>query len=339
MASHPIADLEAEALWNAAVDGMVLVDETGAITATNPSLDAMFGYPAAELVGRPVEELIPREQRSNHLRYRSQFAEAPEARPMAARNLEGLRSDGSTFPVNVSLAPIQTDAGLVTFAAVRDLSARVLHEQQLAEANRRRAIAEDHDRIAKELHDSVIQRLFALGLGLQGLPAMIDDPQVAQRISSGVDTIDEIIRDIRSTIHDLHTPQDVPVALRPLVVSVASEAEPNLGFVPDLAFHGALEKVTDQLLVSDAAAVVREALSNVGRHAQATRAEVTVSVNDRLAVTVMDNGVGIDPSNGRSSGLSNMAQRATARGGTCTVTGRMAGGTLVKWDVPVDPAD
>ena len=334
--ADPIASLSIEALWDASVDGLLVASVDGTVTATNAALDALFGYRRGELVGRPVEILIPDAQRGVHVQHRAEFARDPRARPMAARNFDGMRKDGSRFSVNISLAPVQTDAGPAIFAAVRDLSDRVAHEQALAEAHRRRAIAEDHDRIAKDLHDSVIQRLFALGLGLQGLPARIEDPRVADRVSAAVDTLDDIIHDIRTTIYGLRETATSHQSLRSIVLALAHEAEPNLGFVPDVSLSGSIDRVTDDSLIGHIVSVVREALSNAGRHAEATEVTVHLTLDHHLTIEVSDNGKGIDLGNARRSGLANMANRAAAYGGTFDIGGNERGGTTVRWSIPED---
>jgi len=336
MLDDPIAHLETQALWEASVDGLLLVDADGVVQATNAALNEQFLYPAGELVGRLIEDLLPHEHRSAHVDHRSGYNDAPQARPMASRNLEGLRNDGSTFPVNISLAPVETNAGVVTFAAVRDLTTRVAHEQAIADATRRRAIAEDHDRIASDLHDSVIQRLFALGLGLQGLPSRIEDAELAGRVSASVDALDEIILDIRTTIYGLRERSDEVVRLRSMILALADEVEPNLGFVPDISLAGALDSVVDETLKHHVMSVVRESLSNVGRHAGATAVSVSVRLDDALVVEVIDNGSGFDPEARRASGLANMKQRAVTYGGSFVIEAAPGGGSRLCWSIPSD---
>lgn len=335
MAPDPITDLETQALWDASVDGLLLVDEVGVILATNASLDKQFAYADGALVGQDIEALLPTEHRTAHVGYRTAFNEDPQPRPMAARNLEGLREDGTTFPINVSLAPVNTSAGLVTFAAVRDLTARVEYENALTDANRRRAMAEDHDRIANDLHDSVIQRLFALGLGLQGLPSRLADPELADRVSAAVDALDEIILDIRTTIYGLRA-STATARLRLMILDLATEVEPVLGFVPDISLAGGLDSVLDETLKGHVVAVIREALSNAGRHAGASAVSVQVSVEDDLVIRVIDNGRGVDKANIRSSGLGNMRQRAEDYGGSFSIEAVDRGGTEVRWVIPGD---
>ncbi|MEM7273199.1 MAG: PAS domain S-box protein [Actinomycetota bacterium] len=327
--------MTARGLWMASADGLVLVDAAGSIRAVNPAFVSLFGRPEAELVGLQIESMIPADTRADHARLRMGYERDPVARPMAAsRHLEGLRADGSTFPVAISLARLDTGEGPMSFAAVRDLTDRVRAEAVVARANRRRALAEDHDRIASELHDTVIQRLFVLGLGLQGLPDQIADPDVAGRVGEAVDTLDDIIRDIRTTIYGLRDRSDPASGLRQRVAQVVGEMEASLGFAPDLAFAGPVEEMTDAAVIEHLLPVVREALSNVARHAGASRATVTVRLaGDQLSLEVLDDGVGI-PDNVNRSGLGNLADRALALGGSFEVAPNQPAGTALRWTVP-----
>lgn len=334
MSKLPTVDIVSEAFWEASADGLVLVDVQGIIRATNPALDRLFGYAPGALEGQSIETLVPPAFRSTHVADRASYEEKPVNRPMGAhRQLEGMRADGSMFPVNISLARIGTSEGDMTFAAVRDLTDRVAVENELARANHRRAIAEDHDRIASELHDTVIQRLFVLGLGLQGLPNRIADDVVASKVYEAVDTIDDIIREIRTTIYGLRHSADPTEGIRQRVIRIVNEMEPALGFTPELRFVGAVEAINDADLVSQMVPVIREALSNIARHSGARHAVITLRVDDALTLVVFDDGEGIRDDAPRS-GLANLAERAVALGGTFTIGRHPKGGTELCWSVP-----
>lgn len=326
--------ISSETLWTASADGLLVVDDEGSIRATNPALDRLFGYPENSLIGRSVECLVPAENRHAHLDLRRGYEDAPTTRPMgASQHLEGLRADDTTFPVNVSLAKVDTDHGAMTVAAIRDLTARVGSEAAAALANRHRALAEDHDRIASELHDNTIQRLFALGLGLQGLPDRIEGPDVAQQVHAAVDTIDDIIRDIRSTIYGLRHHIDPPEGLRRRAISVVSEMEATLGFAPELHFFGPVDEVTDESIIGHLLPVIREGLANMARHAGASQGIVNLRVDDHVTVEVIDDGIGIRPDVVRS-GLANMADRALSLDGSFLIERGEASGTVLRWKVP-----
>jgi PAS domain S-box-containing protein len=202
----------------------------------------------------------------------------------------------------------------------------------------RMRIAAEHERIARDLHDTVIQRLFGLGMRLQAAERMAEGT-VAERIRDTVDAIDEVIREIRETIFDLNRPDGTEVStLRSRFRDVIGEAAETLGFRPRVAFRGPVDSaVPDELLVH-LIAVLRESLSNVSRHAKATAVDVVVSVSEGVvSLNVGDDGVGFPGHPAAGHGLANMTARATELGGRCAITRRHPSGTLVQWEVPLQP--
>ena len=204
------------------------------------------------------------------------------------------------------------------------------------------ALIGDRERIARDLHDHVIQRLFAVGMSLQAATHAVHDPAAAERIGESIEELDATIRDVRSTIFSLalRPNERAEASPRARILEVASGAATSLGFQPRLQFEGPVDTKVPATLIPDVVAVVREALSNVARHARATQVEVRVAVHDDLAITVTDDGEGIGDTT-RSSGLSNMRARAEARGGTMTAQAAGDGsrpGTRIVWRVPLDEA-
>ena len=326
--------LDARAVLDAAPDGMVIVADDGRIVAVNAELERQFGYTAAELLGSTIEMLVPADSRDVHVALRQTYVVEPRRREMGVgRHLHGQRRDGSVFPVQISLARIATAEGAMTFAAVRDVTSRVESEEKLAEANRRRTLAEDHDRIARDLHDTVIQELFGVGLGLQGVQTRVTTPELAERISKAVDDIDQIIRAIRFTVYELSQTESSR-GPRQRITDVVAEVAPSLGFEPHVRFIGPIDGSVPDAIVDQLIHVVREALTNVARHADASRVDLGVEVGDHVTLEVLDNGRGIgDPA--RRSGLANMAHRAFELGGEFEARGRDVGGTFVRWSVPL----
>ncbi|ACY96098.1 MULTISPECIES: GAF domain-containing sensor histidine kinase [Thermomonospora] len=208
---------------------------------------------------------------------------------------------------------------------------------ELAERRRdaeRLTLLEDRDRIAKDLHDTVIQRLFATAMTLMSAAKLIDRPDAQARVRRAVDDLDDTIRQIRSTIFALQTPPDEE-SLRSRLHHVVDAAAENLGFAPSVRLDGLLDTAVDESIGEHLLAVTHEALSNVARHAHASEASVSVDVGDSdLTLRVEDNGVGI-PEGGRRSGLRNMAERAQRLGGTFTVQNRPEGGARLVWTVPL----
>ncbi|MDQ1619638.1 MAG: hypothetical protein QOE19_2207 [Actinomycetota bacterium] len=207
-----------------------------------------------------------------------------------------------------------------------------------AQADRGRlAVFEDRDRIGRDLHDLVIQRLFAVGLTLESAARLTDRPEVETRVSGAVDDIDATIKDIRRTIFELST---LPTSrdLRGELGEAVAVVAPALGFSPRLHTDGPVDSAVRAELRPHLLAVVREALSNVARHARASTADVHLAVGDDVVLTVTDNGVGITE-DGHRSGLANMTERAERFGGSFTATRRPDGGTAAVWRVPRRGAD
>ncbi|MFD0899197.1 GAF domain-containing sensor histidine kinase [Actinomadura sediminis] len=207
-------------------------------------------------------------------------------------------------------------------------------------ADRRRdverlALLEDRDRIAKDLHDTVIQRLFATAMTLMSTIKLAERPDVTTRIQRSVDDLDDTIRQIRSTIFALQASAEEDETLRSKVHRVVEAASERLGFAPSTRLDGLLDTAVPAEHADHLLAVLREALSNMARHAHATEAVVNVRVGDGLVLQVEDDGVGI-PEGGRRSGLRNMDERARTLGGTFDAGPRPGGGTVLRWEVPLD---
>lgn len=212
-----------------------------------------------------------------------------------------------------------------------DLAALSLTAATAQRARARMGLFADRERIARDMHDVVIQRLFATGLGLQSAGRVAAHPMVQARLAEAVDDLDLAIKDIRATIFQLHHGSHVALdaEIRELAVAFA---EP-LGFTPEVSVEGSLDTVTDPLR-TDLLAVIREGLSNVARHARATAVLVDVRARDgRVDLFIRDDGRGLRDSN-RRSGLSNLRERAEAHGGSLAVESRHRQGTALTWSVP-----
>src|SRR5580658_4268063 len=190
--------------------------------------------------------------------------------------------------------------------------------------------AEDHDRIAGDLHDHVIQDLFALGMRLQGHAAR-SDPATAERVNGYVDTLDEVINKVRTSIFGLHQPSSAPAGLPARIMEIIDEHTAQLGFTAGIRFAGPLDPGPDEALAHDILAVTREALSNCARHARATAVTISLVLQDGLiTLDITDNGRGLGTP-ARSSGLSSMRRRAERNGGTFQLSTPATGGTNLTW--------
>ncbi|ACZ87657.1 GAF domain-containing sensor histidine kinase [Streptosporangium roseum] len=200
----------------------------------------------------------------------------------------------------------------------------------------RLGLLEDRDRIAKDLHDVVIQRLFAVAMTLMSTVRLVDRPEASARLQTSIDELDATIRQIRSTIFALQiSSEDGAEGLRAQITGLVEGARGHLGFMPALTMEGRLDAMVPDQVAEQLLAVLREALSNVVRHARASKVEVAVEAGeDRLVLTVIDDGLGV-PEGGRRSGLRNLQDRAERLDGSFTVESRPGGGTCLMWSVPL----
>lgn len=474
----------------ASPDALLVVDGAGTILTASDAVVDLFGYRPAELAGQPVEMLIPEASRERHADYRRSYTGHPEVRPMGVGlNLMGVRKDGTTFPVDVSLVPSRargetrvgafvrdatvrrqnedllrlvnemsrealagapapdlfgltarhartlvaataswiavTTEGYIRIAAadgppaepfmdvslpidetltgqvlagagtlaVEDLSAHPLVIRPAREAGlgpglyipmlaergpigvlvvargrgerpftppeigiaeifasatgvvlalgtARQALEDarvtaEHERIARDLHDTVIQRLFAMGMRLQAAERLAEGP-IAERIGDTVENIDEVIREIRETIFDLNHPNAGGTNLKREVRAVIAEASEHLGFVPRINFRGPVEAAATDTVLSQLIPVVRESLANIGRHAKASSTDVVIGVSDgSITLSVADDGVGVSDEPTAGHGTENMRERAERLGGEFSIRPRKPSGTLVQWAVPI----
>ena len=217
---------------------------------------------------------------------------------------------------------------------------------ELAEARRdteRIVVLEERDRIAKDLHDVVIQRLFASAMTLMSTVRMINSNEAGERVQRTIDELDSTIREIRSTIFDLQNPPSRrDTSLRGRILRMAENTAHSLGCHPGVSLDGPIDASVPDEVGEQLLAVLGEGLTNVARHAQATEVHVSVAVEEvsvtgrptTLTLTVTDNGLGL-PEEGRRSGLRNLDQRAQALGGGFSAGKGDTGGTVLVWRVPV----
>lgn len=457
--TRPLSDVDDEHAWamvESSPDGMVLADEAGAILLVNAQVEKLFGYDRVELLGRPVEQLVPERFRLAHRTHRTHYRADPQSRAMnSGIDLRGVRKDGTEFPVEVSLSPTVGRGPLRVIATVRDVSERRANEARVrliqqtidaahdgvfmfapgdlrftyvnqgacnqlgysrdellamtplhikpgltdaefrhllapildgerssrtfttthrhclgadtpievlieypetvdghervlvavvrdltertrAEAERERARAqlsllEERERIAHDLHDMVIQRLFATGMRLQGMQSLITDPVANGRLVEAVIELDRTIAEIRSTIFSLGQPEPTTVIAR--LQAELAVGSTSLGLEPDLVVEGDVE-VIDEALAGELVAVLSEALSNAARHAEASRVAIRLMVGtDQVSLQVSDDGIGIDQNVSMGNGLDNLAGRAARLGGWFRFVTNADGGTTLDWVV------
>jgi signal transduction histidine kinase len=214
-----------------------------------------------------------------------------------------------------------------------DQAALALQRAASQSARREMEVLADRDRIARDLHDSVIQRLFAIGLALQSTHRRTKSPVIAGRLTAHIDQLHDVIQDIRTAIFDLQGGPDGTPSLRSTLNDVIAELAADASFRTTIRMSGPLDVVPFSL-AEDATAVLREAVSNAVRHSAAQELSVSISVDDNLVIDVTDDGVGI-PETVASSGLHNLAHRAAAAGGAFSCVRGADGGTHLLWSAPL----
>ncbi|MFD4689294.1 GAF domain-containing protein [Streptomyces sp. NPDC058463] len=238
-----------------------------------------------------------------------------------------VRASGRVPFADEETRPVLGFAG--TAAVAMELAERRRDAEQIV-------LLEERDRIARDLHDLAIQRLFATGMTLQSAGRFIEHPEASARVERAVDDLDETIKIIRSTIFGLrsHVAEEGE-NLRARTVRAVAGAAAGLGFSPSLRKEGLLDTQVSRFVADHVLAVLGESLANVARHARATRVDVVLRTDGReVVLSVADNGIGISDG-GRRSGLRNLSDRAERCGGTMELSSPDGGGTLLVWRVPM----
>jgi two-component system sensor histidine kinase DevS len=318
-------------LLSAAPDAMMIVDGDGVILLANDAATTMFRASEESLVDSAVELLVPDDVRAGHAGLRESYTGEPTRRPMGiGLQLQGQRCDGSRFPVEISLSPVDLDGVVMTIAAVRDVSDR-------QETMERIALLRDRERIGRDIHDMVIQRIFAAGMSLQAVVGSAGSQGVRDRLNEVTDSLDETIRQLRQAIFEIGQ-ADERQSLSSQLASIVVERGQHLGFVPELSVVGQLDDLPD-FVADQLIATLTESLSNVARHAEATEAYATIECTEgQISLVVEDNGVGIARSPKTKGGLSNMMWRAAELGGSCAIEANEPSGTRLRWEVPLPTA-
>jgi signal transduction histidine kinase len=256
--------------------------------------------------------------------------------PCIAIPLRGTHSDNAVViaarkvgadPFDPSITPL-----VKAFADQASVALDMAARQRLA---RQLDVYEDRDRIARDLHDHVIQRVFAAGLALQAVLPRVDDAQARSRVGFVVRQLDDTVRDIRTTIFDLQTTDgaDAGGSVRRRLLDIVNETADGI-LEPTVRMSGAIDTLVTGELAADVEAVVREGVSNAARHSGGGHVTVTLDVADEVVVEIVDDGRGIDPQAARS-GLRNLEQRAGGHGGQSAVEVVRDGGTRLRWSAPL----
>lgn len=328
-----------QALVDSAPDGILLVHPNGRIVFVNRQAERLFGYRADDLLSRTVEDLVPERFRSAHRGHQLSYHAQPIARPMGSGlELTARRGDGSELPVEISLGAIPTEEGTYVTAIVRDMTERRILEEERRQLRAQTDLQRDRERIARDLHDGVMQSIYAVGLSLLETRGAIAPlaPEALPALDEAVHELRQVIDDIRSYVMGLPLDRletDVAVLLREVVDEARTDSafDVRLEVAPELP---PLSKVETQAIYH----LAREALTNVRKHAQASRADITlVSEGAGIVLEVRDNGRGFDPHapvEQQHMGLRNMHSRVGTLGGALEIESSPADGTVVRVRLP-----
>ncbi len=241
---------------------------------------------------------------------------------------------GILFLTNKTTAPEFSEDDEELVLALAMAAGIAIENARLHGIVRDRALTEDRDRIARDLHDSVIQRLFAIGLSLQGTARLVERPEAVMRIGEAIDKLDETIRQLRKAIFDIELTISKE-GLHPKVLDLVHELRAVLGILPQCSFSGPVDTAVSDSLTEEVLAVLREALTNIGKHARASQVVITVAAGEELRLVVADDGVGLSDANAAGLGLKNLRQRAERLGGSVELGTSREGGTRLTWHVPL----
>ncbi len=336
-----------------APNGMLMVGRDGAVVLANAQMEKLFGYPKAELLGRPVDMLVPERFREGHGAHRDHFFAKAEVRPMGAgRDLFGRRKDGTEFPVEIGLSPVQTETGLFVLVSIIDITERRRAEDGLKKSQRElqlltgrlmRAQEMERRRIARELHDDLSQNLALLSVEMELLGRQ--PPESSNGLGGRMQALSSRVKQLASTVHDLsrqlHPSKLEQLGLAAAVRGLCKELGGGHGLPIEFTAGASPGPVSD-----DAALclyrIVQEALRNIIKHSGARRATVELNGGkDAVDLHIVDDGAGFDArlADGKGGlGLVSMRERLRLVGGTIAIDSRPGAGTRIDVRVPLGAA-
>jgi PAS domain S-box-containing protein len=333
------------------MDAIVAVDEAQAIILFNPAAESMFGVKADQVLGKPLERLVPPRARETHHLHMERFMSSGSAPRSMAPNMDitGLRADGEEFPIESTVSRTQVDGKPQLTAVLRDVTQRRRAEAELREMNRQlRALSaslqnvreQERKRISAELHDELGQQLTGLKLDLVWLAGRAKEgrPATAEQIDAMRHLLDTAISSVRRIAADLRPLILGDLGFGEAVTWQTAEFAKRSGLVIDVDLPGAVH-VHDDARATALFRIVQESLTNIARHAGASEVQIRLTVEDeQLVLTVRDDGSGIAESHGRSSGIGlvSMRERATALGGQLRIASIPGRGTTIEVTLPLE---
>lgn len=233
-------------------------------------------------------------------------------------------------------AEVFTDIDEELAVGLAAAAALVIQNARLHERTQELSLLADRERLGRDLHDTVIQQVIATGLTLHTTALMCHEPEVQARIVTHIDELDQVVTQLRSAIFQLHVRHTAVDSAREAILRVTAEVARALGFDPEVRMSGPIDSVVSSDVATHLAAVIRESLSNVARHASATRVDVIVDAStSALTLQISDDGIGLPPDYTPGDGLDNIRERADGLGGHATIAAGAERGTVVSWSVPL----
>ena len=331
--------VDATVLLEAAPNGVLIADSGGHIRMFNSEIERLFGYDRMELIGAEVEDLIPASLRRTHLLHRAEYKRYPALRPMGlGLSLLARRKDASEFPVEISLSPVETDKGNFVIAVIRDVTERLHLEEERNSLSVDLETERERQRIGMDLHDGIMQEVYALGLRLELALEDLDDctDDARRSIERAIDGLQGVIGNMRSYIFDLR-PREFDSNLRQALSDLAREVHRNSQIEMITAIASKLPEIPLEPSIM-LYHITHEALSNIQKHSGATHVTLRVQLSDGdLVLEVKDDGRGFDPDlelPESHRGMRNMAARAQRAGAELTVRSEIGSGTIISVRLP-----
>ena len=339
------------AIFQSAAQGILMVDGSGRIVSANPAMGSLFGYSEEELVGQPIEMLLPEKLRGGHVAHRSSYFAAPQNRPMGVGlDLQARRKDGSEFYAEISLSYVITAHGTLAVAFVSDISKRKTDEQairhqreELRTLAARLMTAQDDERrrIARDLHDDLSQKLAYLAMDIGKLANKPTSPDSAADLRPLQRRAAEAADTVRRISHQLHPSILDDIGLEAALEQSCEEFQERSGIHTHFSSHNIPESLSRDVAGS-LFHIFQECLRNVSKHSQTEEVYVALELVDgNLCLTVRDEGVGLRTAqlkSGKSIGIVGMQERAHLVNGIVSIESEQGEGTQVTVQIPLSRA-
>ena len=339
--------LRLHAIVNHAADGIITIDEYGVMESFNPAAERLFGYQAAEAIGQNVKMLMPEPSHSEHDGYLANYHRTGQAKVIGlGREVVGRRKDGSVFPFELGLSKTQLGTRRLFTGIVHDITERKRIEEALRQREHDlKAALQERERISQDLHDGILQSLFAVGLTLEASKSMLSPRSrkaSGASLDQAIDQLNRVMREVRSFIMGLGSELLEGIDLRVALQQMLKPLTENQATHVRLAVEDRAAKALSVEQSLHLFRVIQEAVSNCIQHGRAQEANVSLKMlRQGVRLSIRDNGLGFnkDAAKGAGQGLRNMATRAQRIGGRFTVFSKVNEGTRIVLDLPKEVSD